>query len=61
MKIDSDGIFENPLGKSAPDVSEEGGYGIPSVQKIRGVDVRNTIDPPGETVPKSIPNKLPFD
>jgi hypothetical protein len=42
VKINSDGIFENPLGKSAPTVDRENP--VSSVSDIRSIPVLNTID-----------------
>lgn len=65
VTIKSDGIFENPLGKSAPSVDENSP--VSSVSQIRGIDVLNTVNAPAHGsgsksgLADKIPSKLPFD
>ena len=65
MKIDSDGIFDNPLGKQPPSVDKDAPVG--SVTDIRGINVQNTVNAPSHGnggsggLTTGIPSKLPFD
>jgi hypothetical protein len=65
VKINSDGIFENPIKNSPPSVDKDAPVG--SVTDIRGVRVQNTVDAPAHGnggsggLTTGIPSKLPFD